>query len=925
MKSPFVCQKHQKYRVGLSKKKPENILFILMLAYPPTKSPDKTWQEFSETCSNCRKDFGGSQSSETWVTQENFFEYERTFSGEPWWHSNDRFCWNNSVCHGHMIHLAALRGDVAAVQEQLEQGVSVHCVFYYETFYKRFRNLCNGQAIHLAASRGHLEVVSLLLNCHADINACMYSGRESLCNVIHAAVFSEGRGGSQEIIMNLSHMSADIWSKNLNGIGCMQIAFQTGNLDTIRSVEKNMSTSQWMGDDGDAEGVDFRCPLRLSSEKFPLEFRIMFGKMDSQALAMAAPLTSASLRIFVHQAPECIPEFMHRWSRIEGPVAEKLEFDINDIIHLMHDFPEAAASLIQSMACKPKVASEGWHPLPARVSFASRSWLGRRAQSLFPKTESRSFYEFDCGWDYDERSGSAPHWHHQLTDLTALREPPMYDAKIQVCKIPNIISPLFFGALPTSVDDEAALSLFASPVVRAAVSFTFWNGAVWMDMAQLLLGLWTLTLILIETSLLCGTKDTLDSIFYPSFIPPTNGSQSVVADWILARAIADLTLELAQLWGCVAIGKSQLYFNSGNLWDICRSILPLLLLFYPSNRALHVATVLIYWFRLLEGAPITRMGHDLLPLKRLLFGLAPTMFFTFLGFCTFTHAMFVADGRVDQAWSDVLFNSFVLLVTQGLPANPPEDTIKLLLLYVGVLVFSVFVLNIFIGIISEQLEHGREQTDLLFHSARTASCSTFLLRVRVLPCNFLWGRGALVLGCLAALFSMALQAAALHSGWHLHPLYQLLAFLLSQLTIFLSAIQCRGTDLPWESWARESSAQSRQEPWESPRPRSRSAKRYLWICEPRLRDAAALDLDDTVILMERDVDRAHAVRREPTGDTFRRTHDSRSMAADVSGEEAFLPRLLGSSPASRQASTRQTRVRPGCVCCRFDPDMSPCK
>lgn len=33
---------NQKYRVGLSKKKPENILFILMLAYPPTKSPDKT-------------------------------------------------------------------------------------------------------------------------------------------------------------------------------------------------------------------------------------------------------------------------------------------------------------------------------------------------------------------------------------------------------------------------------------------------------------------------------------------------------------------------------------------------------------------------------------------------------------------------------------------------------------------------------------------------------------------------------------------------------------------------------------------------------------------------------------------------------------------------------------------------------------------
>ena len=352
-------------------------------------------------------------------------------SPTPLWHASDeRFRWNNRACYGHKIHLAALRGDMAAVQEQLEQGVSVDRLFYYETFYPT-RDVNRGQAIHLAASRGHVEIVSLLLKCHADINACVYRGDELRYNVLHAAVFKEGRGGSKETVMNLSHMSADIWSKTGYGYGCMHTAFQTGNVDTIRSVQKNMSTSQWMGD---AEDVDFRCPL-------PLEIGIMWRKMDSQALAMAAPLTSSSLRIFVHRASECVPEFMRRWSRSEGPIVEKLSLDISDVIHLMRDFPEAAASLIDSMTCKPKVANEGDHPLPARISFASQSWLGRRAQSLLPKTESRSFCEFCCDWDFDDTLGIAPKWHDQLYDFLEL---PVYDAKIQVCKIPNIITPLFF-------------------------------------------------------------------------------------------------------------------------------------------------------------------------------------------------------------------------------------------------------------------------------------------------------------------------------------------------------------------------------------------------------------------------------------------------------------------------------------------------
>lgn len=64
----------------------------------------------------------------------------------------------------------------------------------------------------------------------------------------------------------------------------------------------------------------------------------------------------------------------------------------------------------------------------------------------------------------------------------------MKEVKIQVCRVPNIITPGFFSAvLDARVGSEPALFLFECVPIRAAISFTFWKGAVWIDMLQFLL------------------------------------------------------------------------------------------------------------------------------------------------------------------------------------------------------------------------------------------------------------------------------------------------------------------------------------------------------------------------------------------------------------------------------------------------------
>eukprot|EP00435_Cladocopium_sp_Y103_P000996 s4734_g1.t1 len=269
----------------------------------------------------------------------------------------------------------------------------------------------------------------------------------------------------------------------------------------------------------------------------------------------------SSLRVFIHCAPECIPLFMDELTSendnrtISEVLADKMSS--KDIAKLLRDFPEAAASILQSVTSKPKVISEGWHPLPSRVSFASRSRLVRALSPFLRVGRFYTRYESEKEWSYDDEKYKEPEWHKKITQC---EEPPIFDAMIQVCCIPNIISPNFFSAVLDASERQQpdALFLFKCVPIRAAVSYTFWNGAIWVDVAQFLVSVWGLGLLLVETFLAHeAAKDSqmlesnISRVFEPSFITHVY-KRGVVADWIIAKGIVDLLLEVTQFWGTLA-------------------------------------------------------------------------------------------------------------------------------------------------------------------------------------------------------------------------------------------------------------------------------------------------------------------------------------------------------------------------------------
>lgn len=461
-----------------------------------------------------------------------------------------------------------LSGDAEQASQQLDEGLaSVLEEFAYSGVGPNMsEQLVTGSAIHLAASRGHRWLVEMLLDRGASIESMVQRDGLPYDNVIHVAVWKEGRGGDKDMISFLCARGSDIASTRADGGSCLHVAFMTGNEATIRAVQDQMeedgcNTHEFLYDDSSS----------AERTETPLELGIKAGKLSQEALAALAPPHLSSLRVFIHHAPECIPSFMVRLMRAEsdrgvtvsGGVADVLFDKLSslDIARLILDFPEAFASLLNVCTTRPAVVCPGWHPLPQRMSFAGQHVFTRMYVWLFGVPSFVTFYVQDTQWEFNDATYSAPAWHQQIT---AQKSAPYKDVKIQVCRLPNIISPKVFAPLVRSADQGQFLHLV--PAIRAAVSHTFWNGAVWMEVSQFILALWGLILLVIETlhkheaamAAMGSDREMTEEAFDPSYAADSL-THGVVADWIIAKGIVDLLLELVQIWGCDLVGELRSY------------------------------------------------------------------------------------------------------------------------------------------------------------------------------------------------------------------------------------------------------------------------------------------------------------------------------------------------------------------------------
>ncbi|CAK9103060.1 Hypothetical protein SCF082_LOCUS48152 [Durusdinium trenchii] len=744
------------------------------------------------------------------------------------------FIWNESPCRGGPLHLAVLKDELPKVKDLVEKSKSpletVRSPFAFRDHDTEQEG--RAEAVHIAASRGHLEVIKYLLEKQADPNACVMVNGKVKHDVLHAAVAGEGRGGRLDMVDFLYSVCRK--TKDSEGRSLIHIAFLTGSREIIEYLRDKNSDLKHMHSFHEDPSV------AIANENAgvhpPLSFGIHGGQMSEEDLSEMAQPTAGSLKIFIDECPQCIPTFLQRIREQDsiGALEIARHLTCHDISKVLRESPEAALALLQICTAEPECENAGWHPLPTRVSFADRDWK-QRIRTLFnPIRYMVTFYVNETTWRFDSNRFEHPPWHKYITDRSFGR--PVLDAEIRVCYVEDLLCAEVFGAMTTE-ENVASDSVAEDDLIRAAVRHVFWNGCCRVDLTTVLLNFWGLGLLIAEEVLMYDGDAAGGNFGFRTGkgrrlftgrgagvgVPAGSGSRGngnifvnmlggvvnepeehsleawIAIAWIGAKGGIDLWQEWLQFRGLCKIGRTWDYFAVDNLFDMLFSSLPVFLFFNPGNLLVLICAVFLYWCRLLDCFTSAEfIGLEILPIRQMAMGLLPALAVTCVAFCAFTHAFYLVNGGPKvESMVDIVFETFATLITAALPPDISTGTgnqVKLILCILAVSFFTVFILNIFIGVMGELYVKEKQRAEHTFRMYRAGSCYQYLLRSRVLQCNLMSADRGLLLMLVSGCVALTVQILGFINHEQRIPGTSII-FFVCQALILLGAYQ--SPDTPW--------------------------------------------------------------------------------------------------------------------------------
>lgn len=655
------------------------------------------------------------------------------------------FFWNSRQCFGSTVHQFVLEREVQELETLLQlQPSAATEVAKYTTVFQQQPQEGSAQPIHLAASRNFVDKVRVLIKYGASVDAMVTRGSQPHYDVLSAAVWAEGAGGSLEMVKLLMSENAEM-TLNLDNKTPLHLAFMTGCTPVIEYLQSGPKKGSTFFAGGQDKGPGMMTPL---------ECGINTARMSQMQLAMAAPATPSSLKTFMEKDPGCIPAFLQRVRCSESKILGKAlanVINVADLCMIMRRDRVAAAAMLDAVTDTPHVQHPGFHPLPKRILMTQTDdvWaLGNWFSMLRNTNHYLSFYEQDDDWQYDSRIWSSPAWHSKVSAGKKEELHRTVDVEIKVCHVPNLICAELFDALMNSSEGEWAI--FDNPAIKGMIQYAWLQGASNVNFATVMTSFWVLVLLV-----------------YEHVFKRWQNTKSPGVQFVIARGLVDLQNEILQYLGYWAINRRTAYFSGFNFADVLQCGLPILLVFFDGtmfSTIVKVTVVLICWLRLLSAlGSKERIAKVVLPLTRLVFALGPALAVTGIAFMACLHAIALFEDVSDVQNHEVWYNTFTLLLagdfTNFDSSETPDapDAIEIWFVYAFVCLFTVFLLNIFIAITGEQYIKEKERSEQTFLRTRAGEILAYLLRARVVPCYRLHPRAAKLCSWCAFLCGISLQ------------------------------------------------------------------------------------------------------------------------------------------------------------------------
>mmetsp|Transcript_61097 Transcript_61097/g.137976 ORF Transcript_61097/g.137976 Transcript_61097/m.137976 type:complete len:883 (-) Transcript_61097:18-2666(-) len=646
------------------------------------------------------------------------------------------FVWNHRSCTGVLFHRAVLDGDLETVQEMLEERPEFLSIRWVATAkFQGSTQLYSGTAMHLAVSRGGLDIVQVLIQANASPAELVTRAGKPNYDVLHAAAFAEGRGGKPGIIKYLLESGAEL-TPNQEKRYPLHIAFLTGAREVIHVLRAHREEN---GLPHIEEGEDSEdAAANQGDNEMPLELGIKSGSMSEEELAEVALLVPHTLATFLRADPHCAKCWIQRLERMEQD-NEELPFRREDLVpfipieklaEVIREAPMTATVLLKYMTKCPELQSK-WHPMPRRLSFAPRTISQRLFQMLNPDHYMITFEEREQVWAFDSKEFTSPEWHQEFTRIQTGR--PIKDVKWDVCLIPNLTQALIFQALMDVDDSEAFHALLSIKTVEAMVNQVWWSAAWRVDLLTTVLNAWGLGLLVADQIQLCRLEKALSA-------DEELTRHLMAQDFIVSKAMLTLLHEALTFVAFVRMGRAHKFFT---LWEIARILRELvscfLLLDTSLYRTARAIVIIVYWGLVARLTYFSSsIAKAMLPIIKIVDGLIPSMTFVLIAFCAVAHAfMTFKSGEMDPGTCllqvfDTLFTGDIF--TGGvLSLHFAGDSAELKFMEVvlccgAVLVFSVFFLNLFTGVMCLLYSESREAAKVNRRRALTRNCLHHLLR-----------------------------------------------------------------------------------------------------------------------------------------------------------------------------------------------------